>query len=66
MKEHTKVSTFDEFLIQENFHVETEADFEAIPDEEYNKYVSSATDFSSWDEMLEAATVEYLEQQLDF
>lgn len=66
MTQHTKASTFDEFLAQGRFQVETEADFEAIPDEEFDNYVSSATNFKSWDEMLEAATDEYLEQQLDF
>lgn len=66
MKQHTNVSTFDEFLIQGNFHVETEEDFEAIPDKDFDIYVATKTDFSSWEDMLDTAMSVYLDQQLDF
>ncbi len=66
MKLHTSVSSFDAFLEQGNFNVETQEDFEAIPDDVFDKHVKENTDFSSWDEMLEAASDEYLNSQLDF
>lgn len=66
MKLHTSAASFDEFLSQGNFNVKTEEDFESIPDDVFDKYVASNTDFSSWEEMFDTATGEYLESQLDF
>ncbi len=66
MESHTNVSTFEEFLAKGNFNVETEEDFESIPDDLFDVYVQSSTDFSSWEEMLDAATDLYLDDQLDF
>ena len=66
MQNHAGVSSFDKFLKQGNFKVETQEDFEAIPDDVFDNYVKENTDFSSWEEMSDAATDEYLDSQLDF
>jgi hypothetical protein len=65
MESHTNVSSFEEFLEKGNFIVETEEDFEAIPDDVFDAYVQSSTDFSSWEEMFDAATDDYLDDQLN-
>ena len=66
MESHAGVSSFDVFLDNGNFNVETQEDFEAIPEDDLDKYVLENTDFSSWEEMLDTATGEYLESQLGF
>lgn len=64
MEKHTDCSSFDEFLKAGNFTVNSQEDFEAIPEDVWNQYVSHATDFSSWDEMLNQATSDYLSSEL--
>lgn len=64
MKKNTNVVDFDNFLKDGGFHVESEADFEAIPENEFDAYVSKNTKFSSWEEMLGAATEYYLDSKL--
>nr|DAZ68649.1 MAG TPA: hypothetical protein [Caudoviricetes sp.] len=64
MEKHTGCSSFDEFLKAGNFVVNSKEDFEAIPDEVFDKYVSSATNFDSWDDMLNQATNDYLSSEL--
>lgn len=66
MRRYTRVSTFDEFLAAGNFEVNSQADFEAIPDDVFDEYVSSNTKFHSWAEMQEQATHEWLSKQLHF
>jgi hypothetical protein len=50
MEKHTDCSSFDEFLKAGNFVVDSQEDFEAIPDDVWDQFVSHATDFDSWDE----------------
>ena len=56
MEKHTDCSSFDEFLKAGNFVVDSQEDFEAIPDDVWDQFVSHATDFDSWDDMLKQAT----------
>ena len=64
MEKHTDYSSFDEFLKAGNFVVNSQEDFEAIPDDVLYQYVSQATDFGSWEDMLSKATNEYLSSKL--
>ncbi len=64
MRQYTKVASFDALLEASGFKVESQADFEAIPDAEWEKVVQAHTSFSSWQEMLEKAGVEYAEKKL--
>jgi hypothetical protein len=64
MRQHTKVASFDALLEASGFKVESQADFEAIPDAEWEKVIQSHTSFSSWQEMQEKAGVEYAERKL--
>ena len=66
MMAHIRVTTFEDFLKVGNFNVKSKADFEAIPDDVFDEYVLTHTDFSSWDEMLETATDDYIQSQLNF
>lgn len=64
MEKHTDCSSFDEFLKAGNFVVDSQEDFEAIPDDVWDQFVSHATDFDSWDDMLKQATNDYLSSEL--
>ena len=66
MQKHSRFSSFDQFLDASPFTVETSEDFDAIPDAEMDDYVSSVTDFDSWEDMLDEATQEYISRKMGF
>lgn len=66
MKKNTNFSNFDEFISAGNFTVNSQEDFEAIPDDEMDAHVSKTTKFSSWEDMLGKATEEYVLSTLGF
>jgi len=59
MTNHTSFSSFDEMVKKSPFKVESQQDFEAIPDAAWDDYVRKNTKFSSWQEMLSKASEEY-------
>lgn len=65
MRQHTKASSFEEFLIQGGYGT-TKEEFEAIPDDEFDEYVRNTTDFESWLGMQEAAGAAYISKRLGF
>lgn len=66
MQKHSRFSSFDQFLDESPFTVETSEDFDAIPNAEMDTYVSSVTDFDSWEDMLDEATQEYVSRKMGF
>lgn len=64
MSTHTNFSNFNELLDASPFEVNSNEDFEAIPDDEFDKYISQVTKFESWECMLEKASCEYAASQL--
>ncbi len=64
MSRYTNVASFDALLEASGFKVESQADFEAIPDAEWEKVIQAHTSFSSWQEMQGKAGVEYAEKKL--
>lgn len=66
MKKYTSFSNFDDFLDASGFVVNSQEDFEAIPDDEFDEYVSNNTNFASWDDMLTTATDAYVSEHFGF
>jgi len=64
MSRNTQHATFSAFLEASGFMVESQADFEAIPDEEWDQFVRANSRFSSWEEMLQEAGQEWLKGKL--
>lgn len=64
MRRFTHCRSFERFLVGGRFRVRSQAEFEALPEEEMDAYVRRATRFSSWKEMLDTATDLYARQQL--
>lgn len=65
MREHTPYSDFEAFLEAGGFEVETQEDFEAIPEAELDEHIRETTELESWEEMQTAATEAWLAEQLD-
>lgn len=61
---NTSFTSLDELFDNSPFTVESEEDFVAIPDDEWEEYISENTDFSSWKDMQIAAQNEWLDNQL--
>lgn len=66
MVKHTNFSSFNELLDASPFEVNSAEDFKAIPDDEFDQYISQVTNFDSWESMLEEASCEYATRQLGF
>ena len=64
MRLHTTVASFEALIAAGGFKVESQADFEGIPDAEWEKVIQAHTSFSSWRQMQERAGVEYAERKL--
>ncbi len=64
MTRHTRASSFEELLKASPFVINSESDFKSIPDGPWDAYIRNATQFSSWQEMLQAATGEYSRKKL--
>ncbi len=56
MRRFTRYRSFEKFLAGGRFVIRSQADFEALPEEEMDAHVRRATRFSSWKEMLDTAT----------
>ncbi len=61
---HTSFSSIDELLNASKFAIETEEDFAAIPDAEWDCYIRSVSSFDSWSSMLVTATEEWTIKRL--
>ncbi len=64
MKEFTAFSSFSAMLEASPFDVASEDDFKAIPEDEWDRYVRTATTFSSWSEMQKEAGLQWVKRQL--
>lgn len=66
MQNYTNFLSFDDFLEGGNFIVNSQEDFEAIPDRDMDIHVSNTTKFSTWQDMLNRATEIYISKKLGF
>lgn len=63
---HTSFSNAEEFFEASGFDVSSQTAFEAVPEDEFDKFVSSVSSFSSWREMLNSAGAEWAKRKLGF
>ena len=66
MSKHTNFDSIDEMFQESDFTIETIEDFEKIPDEEWDNFISIETQFDNWSSMLEKATSVWASKQLGF
>ncbi len=66
---YTKFASFSEFedkILENGFSIETQQDFENLPESEWNLFIARYTHFSSWDELIQKAGAEWAKKQLGF
>jgi hypothetical protein len=61
---HTRFANADEFFLASGFDVSSQSAFEAIPQGGLDSFVQSASPFSCWQEMLNAAGAEWAKRKL--
>jgi|GEM_PF-1306936 len=67
VRKHTTHDTFESFAIESGLISKGEEITEEILNsDEFNEYVKNNTSFDSWQNMLENASVEYIQKQLGF
>lgn len=66
MIDYTQFSSFEEFLSAGGFEVNSQEDFESIPDEVMDAHVANTTEFDSWEEMFSKAGEQYIAKKLGF
>lgn len=64
MGRHTRFKTVDEFFDASGFKVDTQEEFEAIPEDELDTFVRTESHFPSWKELLQSAGTEWTKAQL--
>lgn len=64
IREYSSFSSLDELLQASGFKVESQEDFDAIPDDEWDKFIGEHTRYSSWQEMLNEAGARYAKKKL--
>lgn len=60
----TKYNSFDELLAASPFDVNSPEEFKAIPNKEWDIYISENTSFKTWEEMQIKAMELYLQSQI--
>lgn len=66
MRRYTNYANFDAMLEASGFKAETKAEFEAIPDDQWNAFIARVTRFQDWQSMLNEAGKEWATKQLGF
>lgn len=55
MVQHSNFGTIEELFEKSGFKVESAEDFEAIPDNEWETFITQNTNFNSWEDMQKTA-----------
>lgn len=66
ISKHTRFGSAEEMFESSGFKVESQEDFAAIPDAEWDEYIRSISSFTNWQEMLGVATKEWAAKKLGF
>lgn len=66
MRQYTDAENIDSFIDQSQWDVESQEDFKAIPENEFDQYVAEQTLFGSWEAMMNKGAEQYVVGQLDW
>ena len=64
MTQYTNHASIQSMIAASRWKVESQDDFAAIPDDEWDAYVRQETKFGSWKEMQEKAVAEHVGREL--
>ncbi|NWA81650.1 hypothetical protein [Pseudomonas sp. D2002] len=62
---HSKFSDLETLFAASGFKIDSPEDFAAIPDDEWDKFISENTDFTSWEEMQRSGGIKYMKAKLN-
>lgn len=65
MNRYTQFSNIEEFFVRGGFIIETEKEFDNIPEEKLDQHVLATTNFGSWREMQKKAGEAWISKELD-
>src|SRR5260370_35290429 len=65
MSRYTNFSSIDELLQKSNFDINSQENFEKIPEDKMNSFIAMHTSFLTWNQMSTKASEEWLARQLD-
>lgn len=65
MSRHARSIDIDNFFTLGNIDIENCDDLDSLSNDEFDKFVSEHTDFSSWEEMCDEAINCHVDEQLD-
>lgn len=60
----SRFESLDDLLTANGISVESQEDFEAIPDDDMDRIIQESTSYSSWQEMLQGATGQWAAKRL--
>jgi hypothetical protein len=66
MTKHTDFASLEEMFQASGFVVESQEDFKAIPDDDWENFIKAHTQFSSWKDMQVTAFREWTARKLGF
>ena len=66
MRKYTSFASIDELFDAGGFKVESQKDFEAIPDNALDKHIAANTKFQNWEKMKQEAVSQYATKKLGF
>ena len=61
---NSSFQNIEELFEASSYKIESREDFEAIPDQEWDDFISNNTELSSWEAMQKEAVVAYTKRQL--
>ena len=65
IKTHTDFKTLEELFEESEYKVETQEDFEQIPQEGWDEFIENNTEFSNWKDMAGKAFQEWVSKKLN-
>lgn len=64
ISKHSNFETVEDFFQKSGFKIESQSDFEAIPDDEWETFITQNTSFGSWEDMQKSAFNSVIEEAL--
>lgn len=61
---HSSFKTFDEMMTASGFKCESQEDFNAIPEDQFDAFISANTTFQSWNDMKSSAATALVKRKL--
>lgn len=60
----SRFTSLDELFGASGFEIDSAEDFEAIPDDEWDAFISENTSFNTWEQMQQSAVIAWTQKQL--